>query len=1844
MRPDKRRSSVPREESKPDDHTPIDETPEVETPVGAGGMTQRSAAQDDCGQDEPGPRRRAAAADQGQADEIQPDGTASNLAFPIVGIGASAGGLAAYQAFFDHLPANSGMAFILVQHLAPSHESELASLLQRHTAIAVSQVRDQTVVQPDHVYVIPPGKTLRLVGGTLTLSDLQRQSDRRSPIDIFFRSLAEDVGERSVAIILSGTGSDGTLGMKRIKERGGIVMAQDPDEAQYAGMPTAAITTGLVDLVAPAGDLARRLVDYYRYVARTQRADSADDLADGGADTLQAILNAVRVRAGYDFSHYKPTTILRRIQRRMHVNRIEEMRDYLALLGESTTEATALFKDFLISVTNFFRDAEAFGALQREAIAPIVAAKQPNEVVRVWVPGCSTGEEAYTLAMLLLEEATKQKKQIGLQIFATDLDRGALDFGRAALYPTSITTDVPSVYLSRYFVAEERGYRVRDEVRQSVLFAEHNLLNDPPFSSLDLVSCRNVLIYLQRPTQRHVFNLLHYALRPDGYLFLGSSESAEGVADLFALVNKKHCIYRRLAAAARPLHLPLAPMVNLPMPEVQPLRVYAQAPVQLADLHASVLLTRYAPPSLIVDNNHRIRHISGDTSEFLQRPQGSVTDNVVENVIPALRVELRTLLFQLFQQKDDPAPRELRLNRNKAGEVITLRVERIPAQLANEELALVVFEKQVEAAPRQPSRQRRNYDDAVVEQLELELRRTQHRLQTVVEEYETSTEELKAANEELQAANEELRSTTEELESSKEELQSANEELSAVNIELQTTLTEVSAANSDLQNLMASTRIATLFLDRKLRLKRFTPYTTVLFHLIEGDIGRPFVHITHQVNHPDLAGVAQEVLHTLDEVVQEVSTTDKRWYLMRMVPYRALNDEVEGVVATFVDITDLKRYQEQLAGRERQQAIVAELGQLALRGVTLQTLMDEAVHRLADTLQVPYCMVLALQPEEEKLFLQAGVGWREGRVGQVVLDAGDNTQTAYTLRAQGPVIVEDLRSEKRFNASSLLREHGIVSGVSVVIGGSAQPYGVLSLHATDPHHFSKQDAQFLQSVANVLATAVERHRVEMALRDNEERLRMALHAASIGTWRIDLTTGRTLLDAEMSRLLGRPMDDVLWVDESFIDYIYPDDLGTLQAAWDRTLAGEGMFDLEHRIVWPDGTVRWLRNRGEVTSFVDGEPQIVTGLVLDITDQKLASEELTRLAAIVESSQSAIIRKTPFGVITDWNPSANRIFGWPAAEVVGRSVMDVFVPAERRAEEERLLARVRSGEPVRSYETVRQRRDGTRIDVSVSLSPIWDDQGQLVGISAIEEDITERKEAFEQQARLAAIVESSQNAIIRTTPQGIITDWNPAAERIFGWTAEEAAGQSFAMLVPESGKSEWEELWTRLAAGELIRSYEITCLTRGGEAIDVSMNLSPIYDERGQLVGISGIYEDITQSKRARIERQQLYAQVEAERALLQAVLQQLPSGVMIMEVPSGRRVMGNKQVASIFRLPLRDVDESGGAPVYVGYHADGRRYARGEWPLQRAALGETVHNEEISIERGDGTRGTIAASAAPVYDSEGRISAAVVVFSDISALKETEANLRSLTDTLEERVHVRTAQVRRLAADLTRAEEEERRRVAQVLHDHLQQLLFGAQVKLSILGEVFEEGDLEDSVQLLGQVRKVLDDSIHVTRRLVVDLSPPVLEGEGLKEAVVWLATHMRELHGLQIKVVADEPVVFPRQEIRVLLFHLVRELLFNVVKHAGVDEAEVHIMMDKGKVRLVVTDHGKGFEMEKVLQATSDSTGLLRMRERVRLLGGSLTIYSEPDDGTRVTVEVPLAGDRAEGVQAHPREPGDTG
>ncbi|HBP89517.1 MAG TPA: hypothetical protein DD706_17655, partial [Nitrospiraceae bacterium] len=878
-------------------------------------------------------------------------------------------------------------------------------------------------------------------------------------------------------------------------EYGGMSIAQSAETAKFNSMPKSAILTGLVDHILTIEEMSETLMKYGMYLSGLREGKGLDHLGEETLKRLDTICTLLRRHTGHDFRQYRRSTISRRVQRRMQIFHMDSVTQYLERLRENPDEIQQLFKDLLIGVTQFFRDLEAFDALDRDIIPKIGHIKGSGESLRIWVAGCSTGEEVYSLAMLMHEYLYREHLDLSVQIFATDIDEQALDTARQGRYPEKIAEHVTAERLSRFFEKDGSSYRVVKAIRDVCVFSLHNIVADPPFSRMDLISCRNLLIYMDSDLQYQVLSLFHYSLNRGGYLLLGSSEHAAGHSKFFRSVNKRHRIFQAKEIMHQiPFDLPL----RGPKEDTSGQKpAFHHHPEKNFEFFDRLIRQEYGPPAVLIDRESHVQYISGQTRDYLELPSGSLSINLIQLVRPELRIALRSGIFQAMKTGKEIVQEHIQFSKDKVIHSVDVIVRPIVNSKEKPEWLMVVFRERgpIATSPTEPKspRKRSNDHPRIIRELEQENNSIRDHLQSAVEELEASNQDLKTSNEELLSVNEELQSSNEELQTSKEEMQSINEELGTVNAQLVSKVEELDQSHADVENLFLTSDIATLFLDSKLAIKHFTPAVQKIFGFRDIDLGRPVSELAAFLEDETLVPDIQEVIRT--SMVKEMERPlgkDSRIYLSRMIPFRTQDNLLEGVVLTFVDITRIRKAEIQVADFSRRQnnvEVIAAFGRLALQERDLAKVMDECVRLLSRTLSVEMVKVLELLPGKQSLLLRAGVGWNDGIVGHAVVGAGRESQAGYALLSGDPVVVADLSQETRFSDPALLSNHHVVSGMSCLIRDhEGVPHGVLGVHSTSKRSFTEEDVIFLQAMANILAYAVYRTGVEAQLQSIKDSL------------------------------------------------------------------------------------------------------------------------------------------------------------------------------------------------------------------------------------------------------------------------------------------------------------------------------------------------------------------------------------------------------------------------------------------------------------------------------------------------------------------------------------------------------------------------------------------------------------------------------------------------------------------------------------------------------------------------------------------------------------------------------------
>ena len=1718
--------------------------------------------------------------------------------FLVVGLGASAGGLSALEAFFAGLPKTDGAAFVVVVHLAPDRESEMAEILGRSVPIPFVQVTEPVKVERGHVYVIPPDRNLLMEDGHLRLAPLEDERHRRRPIDHFFRTLAEAWGEHAVGVVLSGTGHNGTVGAGRIRERGGLVLAQDPADAAFDEMPRSAIASGVVDRVATAAELAKEVIDYAARLQHVRLSDDAGDLPGDDVEAVRHILAQLRVHTGHDFEHYKRATVLRRLARRLHVVGAGSLVDYLGYLRGHPDEAQALLDDLLIHVTNFFRDPAAFARLA-EAMPAVFEGKRAGDEVRVWVAGCATGEEAYSVAILLCEHAASLREPPTVQVFATDLSADAIQTARLGVYPASIEADVTPARLREHFVKTPAGYRVREALRERVLFAPHSLLKDPPFAHLDLVTCRNLLIYLQRDLQRRTLELFHYALRPGGLLLLGASETADPAGGLFEDVDKGAHLYRARDVASALPRVSTSRRVAPPAPPPP-----AEPETSAAALHQR-LRASAAAPSVLVDASHDVVHFSDGLEPFLQLGGGDPTQSVLRLVVPALRASVQTALFQA---RGGGAVTTGPVTVAVGGEP---RAVRVHAEGAEGGLARVAFL----ARPAAPAPVLS--DDAHVRALSDELQETREQLQLTVEEFETSREELRAQNEELQSINEELRSTAEELETSKEEAQSMAEELQTVNDELKHKVEELAQASGDLENLIAATEIATLFLDRELRIQWFTPQVRRHFRIRSSDIGRPLDDLAQTFGGDRLAEDAEAVLERLEVQQREVESADGRCHLVQVRPYQSDRDRVEGVVVTFVDITERRRQEDAVARTaEEFQALVAASAQAVWA--------TDAGGRVVE--DSPSWRAFTGQTTAEWL----GEGWADAvhpddRAGalarwRAAVAAGEPYQNTFRLR----------------------RTDGEWRWVQV--------------RAVPVHHADGAVRGWVGANEDV----TERRRAEDALRASEARYRTLFESIGEGFCLIEVVADETGAPADYRFVETNPAFEAHTGLSDVVGRTAREAIPGLEDVWVETygrVAATGERARFEEV--SDAMGRWFSV--EAIPVGEAAPYKVAVLFADITERKGA--EMGLEASVARASFRATLADAlrPVTDPAEIESETARVLGehlgasrvhyaevdedgtWGTVEadyavgvepMVGRHTLadygralaeaiaggGTFVVSDA-ATDPRLSAEARratAARDVAAYVVVPMVKGGqTRALLSVHAAAPRD--WTEAEVALVEETAARTWTALEA-ARAEAALRQTETRFRQAVDAARLGTWSfeippgppefdARARQLFGLGDGPLTDAQVAACIHPDDRAGFEA--ARAAAldpdgpGVFAETHRV--VWPSGEVRWVRGQAEVAFetvDGERRPVRAAGVVFDVTEQHAAQ-------AALRESEERFRETAETVPD-VLFAAAPDGRVTYVSAQLEAYTGVPPHEVV---GTTLWLHLvHPDDRAAVEAAW-AEACATGERFEQRYRLSVRDDGYL-WVMTRARPVLDAGGELAHWSGTVTDIEALIQAERAVQAANETLEARVAERTAQARDLAAQLTVAEQTERERLAHVLHDDLQQQLYG----LSLLLVVARTSPPEAVGASLARAETIVAEATALTRSLSSDLNPIVLESERVEDLARWVAERERGQDRLAIEVAGEGRV--RDSSVRALLYQAMRELLFNVVKHAGTDRVRIDIDEGEDLVRVAIEDEGEGFDASA--NGHGEGFGLPSIRNRLSVVGGRIEIASTPGAGTRAVVVVP--------------------
>lgn len=1324
------------------------------------------------------------------------------------------------------------MAFAVVQHLDPTHESLLTELLRKFTRMPVAQVVHNTLVEPNCVYVIPPNADLELRGGVLHLVKPTMLRGLHLPIDHFFRSLATDQGEKAICIILSGTGSDGTLGMKAIKEEGGLAIVESPASARYDGMPSSAINTGLVDMVLPPEKIAQQLMDYVKRSFEPEARQSRQ-FAPGNSDHLQSIFLLLKNHTGHDFSGYKENTIARRIERRMTVNQIANVEDYLRYLQTSPLEIATLFRELLIGVTSFFRDRNAFEYLEEKVIPSLFAASRENPgQIRVWIPGCSTGEEAYSVAILLHERMERSPRKIDIQIFATDIDQSAIFKAREGRYLDSIAADVTPERLNRFFTREKEGntYQVKRQIRDMVVFAVQSVFKDPPFSKLDLICCRNLMIYLGPELQQKLLSLFHYALNRGGFLFLGNSETLGNSQKLFRTIDQKWKIFQR-AEFVSDIRTVLE-FSSQARRDVKSLVTFPERQMSAREVTEQMLLSDYVPTSILVNERAEMLYIHGHTGKYLEQSTGEASTNILQMAREGLRRPLSIAIRNASAQKKRQTVEAVSVKSGKATIRVHLSIAPVLKPANMQGLMLVTLTEIPTPAPTDTKEPAASDDELQIRhiaELEQELASTREYLQTVVEELETTNEELKSSNEELLSANEELQSTNEELQTSKEELQSINEELVTVNTELQSKVDELTFANNDVKNLMENVQVGIIFLDTKLRIRRFTQASKQIVDLIPEDVGRPLKQFVHKLHYDRLIQDAQETLKTQKVKEVDVQAEGGTWHLLRIMPYRTMDEQMSGVVLTLTDVTQIKQAEEALRRSEEK-----------FRAISSNT----PDHIMMQDHEFRYEFVVNPQiglTEQDMLgktdhdFLSKEDADNLTRLKKQVLESGKPLHLEIPVRSR--------------------------EGVEGYFDGSFIP---------------KFDAAGkVTGLIGYFKDVTARKQAEESLRNSEANYRLLFAKNPNPMWVFDEDTLQFVaVNDAATQCYGWSRNEFLSM--SVLDIRPPEDrpLAQIIIAQNRNAQENKIGVVRH---WKkDGTVMEMDVNATTITY-EGRPGRLCSMN-DLTDRKRAEEALQENRALLRSYldnlPALFFVKDLSGKVLDMNKTIEAAFGVQADQLIGKTDADFHPPEEAAAIFANDQWVAQTGKTLQAEEPTRL-PDGEHLFLSTKF-PIRNHKGVIVGTAGISFDITERKRAEEELRFHAELLNAVGQAIIATDTEGQVVYLNRAAEKLYGWTRAEALGkQILELTVPQISQTEALEIIAQLTEGKSW-SGEFLVQRRDGTTFPAAVHNTPILDATGKLTGIIGISFDIT-------ERKQAEEALRTSEARAKAMLQAIPDFVFHLD-------------------------------------------------------------------------------------------------------------------------------------------------------------------------------------------------------------------------------------------------------------------------------------------------------------------------------------------------------------------------
>jgi PAS domain S-box-containing protein len=1741
--------------------------------------------------------------------------------FSVVGVGAAKGKRAALEQFFSNLPKEIGMAFVVL------HQEDERSFLQTATTFPVIPLVKTTPLEPNHIYVISAHQQITVVEGELRLSEARNNHD---PLDGFFRSLAKGFESRLVAVLLSSEGDDGLLGLRHVKEHWGITLTSNAEFASANAVDMVVPVTELPQRLLVLGQSSGRLASLRQEITTLESQEPVaqiklppHEVASAG---LKDILSLLRDQTGHDFQNYKHPTLLRRIARRLQVNDLSDMAGYLDLLQKKPEEVQGLLNDLLISVTNFFRDEEAFEALARDVLPRLFANKTATDTVRVWCCGCATGEEAYSLAMLFSEYTSRRADAPKFQIFASDISEGVIRVAREGHYAFKSVAEVSPQRLERFFIKDAKGYRVKKELRDTVLFTLHNVLRDPPFSRLEFISCRNLLIYLNRETQEKVLKLFQFALRPGGYLFLGSSESTESAPGLFTTLDKQNRLYQSRATSASHGALSVMPLSGrweVKTPDL-PLTPREQR-VSYGELHYK-LLEAFAPPSVLVNEDDTIVHISEHGGRFLQMGGGEPSRQLLQSVQPGLKLELQRALFEAKKGVGMGVSRDVPFKLEGKDTLVTIRVRVVKPLEGESGFYLVSFEAS-DPTPAQMQAVAATSDrDTLVEWLEEELQTSREQLRLTIEQYETSAEELRASNEELQALNEELRAASEELETSKEELQSVNEELLTMVDDLRRTELALRESEEQIQEKNRELeRQATLY-DTTLSTihdyvynfdfdGRFLYANKILLDLwglsSEQAIGKTMADLNYpkEVETKLLEGV-REVFETGQMVRSETFYTSpdgsSGYFENVLSPFFAPDGSVEFVSGSSRDVSERKR-------QELNLAFLSEISEAASRLTTAEDIMQSVGERVGAYLHVSHCLFGKIDEAQDKVSIEHV--WHTAQApdltGDYRLSEFVNEDFRTMARARETIVIHDTQTDARTDARSYAA-FNIHAFISVPFyQGDTWSY-LLTVNSAEPRAWRADEIELVRELANRVFPRLERARAEAALRESEERYRAVVENQGEMICRFQLDGTILFVNEAYAWSVGSVPEQM--INGNFWKFIPQDDHAGVREMLNRLTPDEPEVRIENRFETTKG-VRWTLWTNRALRFDrEGRAEQVQSTGIDITERKRAEETSARLAAIVSSSSDAIVSKTLDGIITSWNASAERMFGYTAQEIIGQPILRL-IPPERQAEEDHILAQLRAGGNIEHYETVRITKEGKSLDVSLTISPLKDSAGNIIGASKIIRDISERKRAQaalqESEARFRNMADYAPVMVWVTDRSGKCTYLSQSWYDFTGQTPETGLGFGWLEATHPDDRKASERIF--LEANEKCASFAIEYRLRSKDGsykwhID---SARPRFSDAGEFLGYIGSVLDISERKRteeALLESEQRY----------HSIVDQTISGIAETDL-HGRFITVNDHYCDVVGYTREEL-LSGMRMQDITFAED---VGRNLELFRRAAIEGIPFKIEKRYVRKNGSHVWVHNSVSVVKGVDGAVKSIVAVTLDITERKRAEAAL--------------------LEADKRKDE------FLAVLGHELRNPLAPIRMGVELMKRSDDPRMLQEARNIIErqseQLTRLLDDLLDVSRisRGAITLQKEVVEVAEVVNMAIESTRLLLEERNHELKLSLPNSVYLEADKTR--LTQIILNLLTNAAKYTNPGGTiTVSARLEGDEVVLFVQDNGIGIpqdmqtkvfdmftrvERVETYQQQGLGIGLNLVKQLAELHGGRVEVFSAGEgQGTIFTLYLPRRND----------------